>query len=319
MRGATDVYRWTYALAGVALDLLKSGLPILGATAWHDSKPARSLACWLYLPCSPPYRSGAPMARRRHSSPRSLPARQRDALNFAETSAEAVRTAEDMLPPPPSRPMPSVPGAVAGISAGSARRKSARRVRRYWWRRAIERRPSKRPSSTPRSRRPRPPSMRSTRKRRSGKPTHSRPAWPRRSVLIKTSLPLSRRHSSPSLSNLEAASGSGFWLVFGHAAPPKRREVDPPSTALVPIDPSPPQKLHAISKSPAEIIERFFLEVVRPALNRRIQSLAVWSALHTVVRRSRPRRRFACQIWQVGALAQGPHRRSGLVSRLRTS
>ena len=28
-RGATDVYRWTYAIAGVALDLLKSGLPIL--------------------------------------------------------------------------------------------------------------------------------------------------------------------------------------------------------------------------------------------------------------------------------------------------
>jgi hypothetical protein len=32
-RGATEVYRWTYAIAGVALDLLKSGLPLLGATA----------------------------------------------------------------------------------------------------------------------------------------------------------------------------------------------------------------------------------------------------------------------------------------------
>src|SRR5262245_5322743 len=46
-RGASEVHRWTFALAGVALDLLKSGLPIFGAMAWHDSKPARSLACWL--------------------------------------------------------------------------------------------------------------------------------------------------------------------------------------------------------------------------------------------------------------------------------
>ena len=46
-RGATDVHRWTYALAGVALDLLKAGLPIFGALAWHESKPARAFACWM--------------------------------------------------------------------------------------------------------------------------------------------------------------------------------------------------------------------------------------------------------------------------------
>ena len=46
-RGATEVHRWTYALAGVALDVIKAGLPIFGALAWHDSKPARSVACWL--------------------------------------------------------------------------------------------------------------------------------------------------------------------------------------------------------------------------------------------------------------------------------
>ena len=46
-RGATEVHRWTYAFAGVALDLLKSGLPILGAMAWHEHKPARSFACWV--------------------------------------------------------------------------------------------------------------------------------------------------------------------------------------------------------------------------------------------------------------------------------
>jgi hypothetical protein len=35
-RGATEVHRWTFAIASVTLDLLKSGLPILGALAWHE-------------------------------------------------------------------------------------------------------------------------------------------------------------------------------------------------------------------------------------------------------------------------------------------
>ena len=38
------------------------------------------------------------------------------------------------------------------------------------------------------------------------------------------------------------------------------------------------QEFQAIDETPPDIIERFFLEVVRPALNRRVQSLAVWSA-----------------------------------------
>src|SRR5262245_23527893 len=46
-RGATDVHRWTYALAGVALDLVKSGLPMFAALAWHERSPARATACWL--------------------------------------------------------------------------------------------------------------------------------------------------------------------------------------------------------------------------------------------------------------------------------
>ncbi len=33
-----------------------------------------------------------------------------------------------------------------------------------------------------------------------------------------------------------------------------------------------------IDETPAEVVERFFLEVVRPRLNGRVQSVAVWSA-----------------------------------------
>jgi hypothetical protein len=76
---------------------------------------------------------------------------------------------------------------------------------------------------------------------------------------------------------IELGSGVGFWLVLGHGV--SRREDDPQSTAIVPVDPGSPQKLHAVEcETPAEIIERFFLEVVRPALNRRVRSLAAWSA-----------------------------------------
>ena len=46
----------------------------------------------------------------------------------------------------------------------------------------------------------------------------------------------------------------------------------------MPIDRSGAQDLQVIDEKPEEIIERFFLEVVRPRLNGRVQSVAVWSA-----------------------------------------
>src|SRR5262249_24197282 len=42
---------------------------------------------------------------------------------------------------------------------------------------------------------------------------------------------------------------------------------------IAPADSGAPRR-----RASGEIIERFFLDVVRPALNRRVQSLAVWSA-----------------------------------------
>jgi hypothetical protein len=63
---------------------------------------------------------------------------------------------------------------------------------------------------------------------------------------------------------IEFGSGVGFWLVFGHAAPGRRREVDAVSTEVRPVDPRPPQKLYPVDEKPGDVIERFFLEVVRP-------------------------------------------------------
>ena len=112
-RGATDVHRWTYALAGVALDLLKSGLPIFGAMAWNDRHWTRSGACWfafvvltgLSLWCAYgttatqlaerlAHRIVASDAKADRTATRDRLRKLRDALVFAETSAEAVRTAE---------------------------------------------------------------------------------------------------------------------------------------------------------------------------------------------------------------------------------
>src|SRR5262245_18399597 len=115
-RGATDVHRWTYALAGVALDLLKSGLPIFGAMAWHDSKPARSFACWavfLVLTCLSLWcaygttatqlaekfanQAVATVAQTSKQTVLERLRHQRDALHFTDTSAEAVKTAEGVV------------------------------------------------------------------------------------------------------------------------------------------------------------------------------------------------------------------------------
>src|SRR6185503_16500212 len=115
-RGVSDVHRWTYALAGVALDLLKSGLPIFGALAWHDSKPARSIACWLVfavLTCLSLWcaygttatqlaekfadQAVASIGQTSKQTVLDRLRKQRDALSFTDTSDEAVKTAEDAV------------------------------------------------------------------------------------------------------------------------------------------------------------------------------------------------------------------------------
>ena len=76
---------------------------------------------------------------------------------------------------------------------------------------------------------------------------------------------------------IELGSGVGFWLVFGHGASGGRNEAQAATPSVpTPIDGA--QDLQVIDETPADIIERFFLEVVRPRLNGRVQSVAVWSA-----------------------------------------
>ncbi len=99
-----------------ALDLLKSGLPIFGAMAWHDRKSGRSLACWLVfgvltalsLWCA--YgttatqlaekfaaQAVASVAQTSKQTTLDRLRKQQDSLTFTETSAETVKTAEDAI------------------------------------------------------------------------------------------------------------------------------------------------------------------------------------------------------------------------------
>ena len=73
---------------------------------------------------------------------------------------------------------------------------------------------------------------------------------------------------------------------------------------MVPIDHPGAVALQVIDDKPAEIVERFFLEVVRPRLNGRVLSLAI-VGLPSMVRAMFATAWVACQVWQAVALAEG--------------
>jgi hypothetical protein len=291
-RGATDVYRWTYAIAGVALDLLKSGLPLLGAAAWHETKPARSLACWvvfavltvLSLWCA--YGTTATQLAEKFTNQTvaqsDLSARQtkldrlriqRDVLKFSEISEEAVRTAEAAV-------ATAADQAAAERARGGCRDLCRQREEEERNARAAllvaqqNRAATAKAAGLDAQIAAAEAAVNAVDKKEAVKEADPQSASMAKAIGTDQAMIAAISHAFFAIA-IELGSGVGFWLVLGHGTP--RREDDPPSTTLV--DPSPPQKLHAVEcETPAEIIERFFLEVVRPALNRRVRSLAAWSA-----------------------------------------
>ena len=116
---------------------------------------------------------------------------------------------------------------------------------------------------------------------------------------------------------IELGSGVGFWLVFGHGGAPSRRRESklPAPTALVPIERAGAVDLQFVDERPEEIIERFFLEIVRPRLNGRVQSMAVWSAYQAWCEQ-RGYSAVSHAVRPPGALAEGSRRRHRLVPGL---
>ena len=294
-RGATEVHRWTYALAGVALDLLKAGLPIFGALAWHESKPARAFACWLVftvltglsLWCA--YGTTATQLAEKFANQAVASAaqssrettldrlrKQRDALTFTETSVEAVKTAEAAVAT--ATEQAAVERARGGCKDLCRQREAEERTAREALLKAQQNHAATVKAAV-----------------LDGKIAAAEHALSQVDVKAATlqadpqsasmakvigadqNLIAALSHAVFAIS-IELGSGVGFWLIFGHGAPNRRREEIAASTALVPIDRRGAVDLQVIDDKPAEVIERFFLEVVRPRLNSRIQSIAVWSA-----------------------------------------
>ena len=295
-RGATDVHRWTYALAGVALDLLKAGLPIFGALAWHDRKPARALACWLVfsvltglsLWCA--YGTTATQLAERFANQAVAAAaqtskqttldrlrKQRDALTFTETSAGAVKTAEDAV-------------AAATVQTNAERDRGGcrdlcrqreteeRDARKALLQAQTDRAATIKAADLDAKIAEAEAALNAVDAKAAVKEADPQSASMAKVIGADQDLIAALSHAVFAVA-IELGSGVGFWLVFGHGAP-RRKDHDPPptSTALVPIDREGAQDLQVIDEQPGEIIERFFLEVVRPRLNGRVRSETVWSA-----------------------------------------
>ena len=297
-RGATEVHRRTYALAGVALDLLKAGLPIFGALAWHESRPARAFACWmvfivltgLSLWCAygttatqlaEKFANQAVASTDQTSKQTTLDRlrQQRDALSFTETSAEAVKTAEAAV-------VAATEQAAAERARGGCRdlcrqREAEERAAREALLKAQESRAATVKAAE-----------------FDGKIAAAEDALSKVDVKVAAmeadpqsasmakaigadqDLIAALSHAVFAIS-IELGSGVGFWLIFGHGGSSRRRREEAAlakSTALLPIDRLGAVELQVIDEKPGETIERFFLEIVRPRLNARAQSVAVWSA-----------------------------------------
>ena len=287
-RGATGVAHWTYAVAGVALDLFKSGLPILGATAWHDSKPGRSIACWvvfivltgLSLWCAYGITAtqNAEKLANQAVAQSDLSTRQatldrlraqRDGLKFTETSEEAVRTAEATV-------TTAAEQAAAERARGGCkdlcrqREGEEREVRAALLVAQQNRAATVKAAELDAKIAVAEKALNDVDKKEAVKEADPQSASMAKGTGADQNLIAFISVAIFAIA-IEFGSGVGFWLVFGHAGPRVHVEVErpSPSTELVPVDR--PQKLIPIDEKPADTVERFLLQVASQALNCRVR------------------------------------------------
>jgi hypothetical protein len=297
-RGTSEVYCWTYALAGVALELLKSGLPIFGAMAWHDAKPLRSFACWvvfLVLTCLSLWCAYGTTATQRaekfanqavatvvQTSKQTVLERlrkQRDGLTFTETSAEAVKTAEDAVATAAARAMDEKKRGGCG-DVCKKWEKDEQMARAALLKMQADRAATVKAADLDGKIAAAEAELATVDVREVVKEADPQSASMAKAIGADQNLIAALSHAFFAI-GIELGSGVGFWLVFGHGPPPPRREVLEalaPSTALVPINRDAAQELEVIGERPEDIIARFFRERVRPKLYGRVQSEVMWKA-----------------------------------------
>src|SRR5262245_42527546 len=321
-RGATEAHRWTFALAGVALDLVKSGLPIFGAQAWHERNPARALACWLVfmvltglsLWCA--YGTTAIQLASRIATQAVVSTSdednraklkrlraQRDALSVTETSAEAVKAAEGTV----EAAKKSADEERARVRCGKEckdREKEERDARTALVTLQSNRALTVKAAELDRKIEDAETVVRASNTVDTKKEPDPQSASMAKAIGADQDIIAAISHVFFAIS-IELGSGVGFWLVFGH----DRREDNAALTALE-IDRAGAEDLVVIEQTPADIVGRFFLQAVRPARGRRTQSLTIWSAYRRWCA-ERPERGAAVTHAMFGKLARWPKERAG--------
>jgi hypothetical protein len=254
--GATSIAHWTYAVAGLALDLFKSGLPILGATAWHDCKLARSFACWvvfivltgLSLWCA--YGTTATQLAEKFASQAvaqsDLSVRQgtidrlraqRDAFKFTETSEEAVRTAEATVTT--AAEQAAAERARGGCKDICRQREGEEREARAALLLAQQNRAATvKAAELDAQIVAAETALNAVDKKEAVKEADPQSASMAKALGADQNVIAALSQAFFAIA-IEFGSGVGFWLVFGHAGPRGRAEVNPPSqsTELVPVEP----------------------------------------------------------------------------------
>ena len=294
-RGATDVHRWTYALAGVALDLLKAGLPIFGALAWHESKPARAFACWmvfgaltgLSLWCA--YGTTATQLAEkfanqavastaqtsRQATLDRLVAQRKAMPAFVDTTEDAVSTARSAVATAERQVQAEKErGGCKGLCRD--REKDEREARAALSLAQTNRAATVRAADLDSKIAAAEEALDRVDVKAATMQADPQSASMAKAIGADQNLIAALSHAVFAIS-IELGSGVGFWLVFGHGAPSRRRlETEP--AGFVPIDRAGAVDLQAIDEKPEEIIARFFLEAVRPRPNGRVQSGVMWAA-----------------------------------------
>jgi hypothetical protein len=292
LRGATPVHQWTYALAGVALDLLKSGLPIFAALAWAERKPARSMVCWFVfvwltaLSLWAAYATTATqiaekMSERGVASAARVDAvaelgqvrAQRQALPaFVPTTAEGVTAARE-----------AVAAAERARSAECDKRGPRCReretdelVRRGELTKALADQTTTAAAAALDARiATAEASLKAVDMKAVTREADPQSASMAKAIGASQDLVAAMSHAVFAIA-IELGSGVGFWLVFGHGAGSARRHDHhirpvPAAVAVVP-EPAVIPVSRVLEETPADIVERFFLAAVRPARGERIQS-----------------------------------------------
>jgi hypothetical protein len=297
--------------------------------AWHDSKPGRSFACWLVfgvLTCLSLWcaygttatqlaekfaaQAVATVAQTSKETVLDRLRKQRDALTFTDTSAEAVKTAE------------SVVVTAAARAADERKRVTCGEVCKKWEKDEqaaqvallkvqADRAATIKATDLDAKIAAAEAALAAVDVREAVKEADPQSASMAKVLGVDQNLIAVLSHVVFAVA-IELGSGVGFWLVFGHGAPPRREDLEAPapSAALTPIDGEGAQELQIIGEQPGDIIERFFREGVRSKRYARVQSEAMWKAYKQwCIDRNLP----YVSHTMFGKLARWPKERSGNV------